>query len=77
MKSSVRMLGLEEIGSRLIEDLSGAEAEGRHSRRPGDASSVLDPGRADLTAAPVAMRLISTRDLSLRENMGVTSPPPT
>ena len=53
--------------------LTGAEAEGRHSRRPGDASSVLildEP--TSLLPVPVAMRLISTvRDLSLRENMGV------
>src|ERR671910_886811 len=74
VKSSVRMLGLEEIGSRLIEDLSPGQKQrvaiaGALAMRPlflilGEPTSLLP--------VPVAMRLISTvRDLSLHENMGV------
>src|ERR671911_2289442 len=74
VRSSVRMLGLEEIGSRLIEDLSPGQKQrvalaGALAMRPlflflGEPTSLFP--------VPVAMRLISTvRDLSLRENMGI------
>ena len=72
--SSVRMLGLEEIGSRLIEDLSPGQKQrvaiaGALAMRP--LFLILDEPTS-LLPVPVAMRLISTvRDLSLRENMGV------
>ena len=72
--SSVRMLGLEEIGGRLIEDLSPGQKQrvaiaGALAMRP--LFLILDEPTS-LLPVPVAMRLISTvRDLSLRENMGV------
>jgi energy-coupling factor transport system ATP-binding protein len=74
VRSSVRMLGLEEIGSRLIEDLSSGQKQrvaiaGALAMRP--LFLILDEPTS-LLPVPVAMRLISTvRDLSLRENMGV------
>ena len=72
--SSVRMLGLEEIGSRLIEDLSPGQKQrvaiaGALAMRP--LFLILDEPTS-LLPVPVAMRLISTvRDLGLRENMRV------
>jgi energy-coupling factor transport system ATP-binding protein len=72
--SSVRMLGLEEIGGRLIEDLSPGQKQrvaiaGALAMRP--LFLILDEPTS-LLPVPVAMRLISTvRDLGLRENMGV------
>jgi energy-coupling factor transport system ATP-binding protein len=74
VRSSVRMLGLEDIGSRLIEDLSAGQKQrvaiaGALAMRP--LFLILDEPTS-LLPVPVAMRLISTvRDLSLRENMGV------
>src|ERR671913_261980 len=74
VSSSVRMLGLEEIGSRLIEDLSPGQKQrvaiaGALAMRP--LFLILDEPTS-LLPVPVAMRLISTvRDLSLSENMGV------
>ena len=74
VSSSVRMLGLEEIGGRLIEDLSPGQKQrvaiaGALAMRP--LFLILDEPTS-LLPVPVAMRLISTvRDLSLRENMGV------
>ena len=74
VSSSVRMLGLEEIGGRLIEDLSSGQKQrvaiaGALAMRP--LFLILDEPTS-LLPVPVAMRLISTvRDLSLRENMGV------
>ena len=74
VRSSVRMLGLEEIGSRLIEDLSPGQKQrvaiaGALAMRP--LFLILDEPTS-LLPVPVAMRLISTvRDLSLRGNMGV------
>jgi energy-coupling factor transport system ATP-binding protein len=74
VSSSVRMLGLEEIGSRLIEDLSPGQKQrvaiaGALAMRP--LFLILDEPTS-LLPVPVAMRLISTvRDLVLRENMGV------
>jgi len=74
VRSSVRMLGLEEIGSRLIEDLSPGQKQrvaiaGALAMRP--LFLILDEPTS-LLPVPVAMRLISTvRDLSLHENMGV------
>jgi energy-coupling factor transport system ATP-binding protein len=74
VRSSVRMLGLEEIGGRLIEDLSPGQKQrvaiaGALAMRP--LFLILDEPTS-LLPAPVAMRLISTvRDLSFRENMGV------
>jgi energy-coupling factor transport system ATP-binding protein len=74
VRSSVRMLGLEEIGGRLIEDLSPGQKQrvaiaGALAMRP--LFLILDEPTS-LLPVPVAMRLISTvRDLSLRENMGV------
>jgi energy-coupling factor transport system ATP-binding protein len=74
VRSSVRMLGLEDIGSRLIEDLSPGQKQrvaiaGALAMRP--LFLILDEPTS-LLPVPVAMRLISTiRDLSLGENMGV------
>jgi energy-coupling factor transport system ATP-binding protein len=74
VRSSVRMLGLEEIGGRLIEDLSPGQKQrvaiaGALAMHP--LFLILDEPTS-LLPVPVAMRLISTvRDLSLRENMGV------
>jgi energy-coupling factor transport system ATP-binding protein len=74
VRSSVRMLGLEEIGGRLIEDLSPGQKQrvaiaGALAMRP--LFLILDEPTS-LLPVPVAMRLISTvRDLSLRGNMGV------
>jgi energy-coupling factor transport system ATP-binding protein len=74
VRSSVRMLSLEEIGGRLIEDLSPGQKQrvaiaGALAMRP--LFLILDEPTS-LLPVPVAMRLISTvRDLSLRENMGV------
>jgi energy-coupling factor transport system ATP-binding protein len=74
VRSSVRMLGLEEIGGRLIEDLSPGQKQrvaiaGALAMRP--LFLILDEPTS-LLPVPVAMRLISTvRDLSLREKMGV------
>ena len=74
VRSSMEMLGLEEIGSRLIEDLSPGQKQrvaiaGALAMRP--LFLILDEPTS-LLPGPVAMRLISTvRDLSLRENMGV------
>jgi energy-coupling factor transport system ATP-binding protein len=74
VRLSVRMLGLEEIGSRLIEDLSSGQKQrvaiaGALAMRP--LFLILDEPTS-LLPVPVAMRLISSvRDLSLSENMGV------
>ena len=74
VRSSVEMLGLEDIGSRLIEDLSSGQKQrvaiaGAVAMRP--LFLILDEPTS-LLPVPVARRLISTvRDLSLRENMGV------
>jgi energy-coupling factor transport system ATP-binding protein len=74
VRASVRLLGLEEIGGRLIEDLSPGQKQrvaiaGALAMRP--LFLILDEPTS-LLPVPVAMRLISTvRDLSLRENMGV------
>ena len=74
VRSSVQMLGLEEIGSRLIEDLSPGQKQrvaiaGALAMRP--LFLILDEPTS-LLPVPVAMRLISTvRDLSRRENMGI------
>ena len=74
VRSSVEMLGLEDIGSRLIEDLSSGQKQrvaiaGALAMRP--LFLILDEPTS-LLPVPVAMRLISTvRDLSLSENMGV------
>ena len=74
VRSSVEMLGLEDIDSRLIEDLSPGQKQrvaiaGALAMRP--LFLVLDEPTS-LLPVPVAMRLISTvRDLSLRENTGV------
>ena len=74
VRSSVRMLGLEEIGGRLIEDLSPGQKQrvaiaGALAMRP--LFLILDEPTS-LLPVPVAMRLISTvRDLSLSENTGV------
>ena len=74
VRSSVRMLGLQEIGGRLIEDLSPGQKQrvaiaGALAMRP--LFLILDEPTS-LLPVPVAMRLISTvRDLSLRGNMGV------
>ena len=62
VKSSVRMLGLEEIGSRLIEDLSPGQKQrvaiaGALAMRP--LFLILDEPTS-LLPVPVAMRLIST-----------------
>ena len=74
VRSSVRMLGLEEIGGRLIEDLSPGQKQrvaiaGALAMRP--LFLILDEPTS-LLPVPVAMRLISTiRDLSMSENTGV------
>jgi len=74
VRSSVRMLGLEDFGGRLIEDLSPGQKQrvaiaGALAMRP--LFLILDEPTS-LLPVPVAMRLISTvRDLSFRENMGV------
>jgi energy-coupling factor transport system ATP-binding protein len=74
VRSSVQMLGLEEIGGRLIEDLSPGQKQrvaiaGALAMRP--LFLILDEPTS-LLPVPVAMRLISTvRDLSRRENMGI------
>src|SRR5215216_2586420 len=74
VRSSLRMLGLEEIGGRLFEDLSPGQKQrvaiaGALAMHP--LFLILDEPTS-LLPVPVAMRLISTvRDLSLRENMGV------
>src|SRR5215217_603691 len=71
---ALRALGLEEIGGRLIEDLSPGQKQrvaiaGALAMRPH--FLILDEPTS-LLPVPVAMRLISTvRDLSFRENMGV------
>src|SRR5215204_5711233 len=67
-------VGLQDIGSRLIEDLSPGQKQrvaiaGALAMRP--LFLILDEPTS-LLPVPVAMRLISTvRDLSLRGNMGV------
>jgi len=74
VRSSVEMLGLEEIGGRLIEDLSPGQKQrvaiaGALAMRP--LYLILDEPTS-LLPVPVATRLISTiRDLSLSENTGV------
>jgi energy-coupling factor transport system ATP-binding protein len=74
VRSSVEMLGLEDIGDRLIEDLSPGQKQrvavaGALAMRP--LFLILDEPTS-LLPVPVAMRLISTvRDLSLSENTGV------
>src|SRR5215212_4444350 len=74
VRTSVDMLGLEDIGPRLIEDLSPGQKQrvaiaGALAMRP--LYLILDEPTS-LLPVPVAMRLISTvRDLSLGENMGV------
>ena len=72
--SSLRMLGLQDIGERLIEDLSPGQKQrvaiaGALAMRP--MFLILDEPTS-LLPVPVAMRLISTvTDLSRREGMGV------
>ena len=74
VRSSMDMLSLGDIGSRLIEDLSSGQKQrvaiaGALAMRP--RFLILDEPTS-LLPVPVAMRLISTvRDLSLSENMGV------
>jgi energy-coupling factor transport system ATP-binding protein len=74
VESSLEMLGLEDIGSRLIEDLSPGQKQrvaiaGALAMRP--AFLVLDEPTS-LLPVPVAQRLISTvADLSRGEGMGV------
>ncbi len=74
VRSSVEMLGLQEIGGRLIENLSPGQKQrvaiaGALAMRP--LFLILDEPTS-LLPVPVAMRLISTvRDLSLSENTGV------
>jgi energy-coupling factor transport system ATP-binding protein len=74
VRSSVEMLGLQEIDTRLVEDLSPGQKQrvaiaGALAMRP--LFLILDEPTS-LLPVPVAMRLISTvRDLSLSENMGV------
>jgi len=74
VESSLEMLGLEDIGSRLIEDLSPGQKQrvaiaGALAMRP--AFLVLDEPTS-LLPVPVARRLISTvTDLSRAEGMGV------
>ena len=74
VRSSVRMLGLEEIGGRLIEDLSPGQKQrvaiaGALAMRP--MFLILDEPTS-LLPVPVAQRLISTvTDLSRSEAMGV------
>ena len=74
VKSSLEALGLEEIGGRLIEDLSPGQKQrvaiaGALAMRP--RFLVLDEPTS-LLPVPVARRLISTvKDLNHREGMGV------
>jgi energy-coupling factor transporter ATP-binding protein EcfA2 len=74
VESSLAMLGLEDIGGRLIEDLSPGQKQrvaiaGALAMRP--MFLILDEPTS-LLPVPVARRLISTvRDLSRREGMGV------
>src|SRR5215213_3007723 len=74
VRSSLAMLGLEDIGGRLIEDLSPGQKQrvaiaGALAMRP--MFLILDEPTS-LLPVPVALRLISAvRDLSLGENMGV------
>jgi energy-coupling factor transport system ATP-binding protein len=74
VRSSVSMLGLEEIDDRLIEDLSSGQKQrvaiaGALAMRP--LFLILDEPTS-LLPVPVAQRLISiVRDLSSREDMGV------
>jgi energy-coupling factor transport system ATP-binding protein len=74
VRSALRMLGLEEIGSRLIEDLSPGQKQrvaiaGALAMRP--MFLILDEPTS-LLPVPVARRLISTvTDLSRGEGMGV------
>ena len=74
VRSSLGMLGLEDIGGRLIEDLSPGQKQrvaiaGALAMRP--AFLVLDEPTS-LLPVPVARRLISTvADLSRAEDMGV------
>jgi energy-coupling factor transport system ATP-binding protein len=74
VRSSLVLLGLEDIDERLIEDLSPGQKQrvaiaGALAMRP--LFLILDEPTS-LLPVPVAMRLISTvRDLSLRENTGV------
>src|ERR687890_321017 len=74
VRSSVRMLGLDEISGHLIEDLSPGQKQrvaiaGALAMRP---LFFLMDEPTSLLPVPVAMRLISAvRDLSLNENMGV------
>jgi energy-coupling factor transporter ATPase len=71
---ALRALGLEEIGGRLIEDLSPGQKQrvaiaGSLAMRP--QFLILDEPTS-LLPAPVAWRLISTvKDLNRREGMGV------
>src|SRR5919199_23173 len=74
VKSSLRMLGLEDIGDRLIEDLSPGQKQrvaiaGALAMRPH--FLILDEPTSLLPSA-LARRLISTvRELNRREGMGV------
>ena len=74
VQSSLQMLGLEDIGGRLIEDLSPGQKQrvaiaGALAMRP--MFLILDEPTS-LLPVPVAQRLISTvTDLSRREGMGV------
>ncbi len=74
VRSSLEMLGLEDIGGRLIEDLSSGQKQrvaiaGALAMRP--MFLILDEPTS-LLPVPVAQRLISTvRDLSSSEDMGV------
>ena len=74
VKLSLEALGLEEIGGRLIEDLSSGQKQrvaiaGALAMRP--QFLVLDEPTS-LLPVPVALRLISTvRDLKRSEGMGV------
>ncbi|HEX2729478.1 MAG TPA: ATP-binding cassette domain-containing protein, partial [Rubrobacteraceae bacterium] len=74
VESSLRALGLGEIRSRLIEDLSSGQKQrvaiaGALAMRPH--FLILDEPTS-LLPVPVAMRLISTiKDLNRREEMGV------
>jgi energy-coupling factor transport system ATP-binding protein len=74
VRTSLQMLGLEDIGERLIEDLSPGQKQrvaiaGALAMRPG--FLILDEPTS-LLPVPVARRLISTvTDLSRQENMGV------
>ncbi len=74
VQSSLSMLGLQDIGGRLIEELSPGQKQrvalaGALAMRP--AFLILDEPTS-LLPVPVARRLISTvTDLSRREGMGV------